>query len=603
MRRVSSRFIPILASLLFVCIIYNLSTSNQGYLAEPLNEKTPRKPATRPFQGASTAQRYQARVRKCPNYADYASVPHYRDEVSATPLDLPFQRPPENCRTFTSELVEKFIRQFTSRFRDRDLARLFENSFPNTLDTTILWHVSGSSNRKLRNHKEKSALFRNEFPETFVVTGDIHAEWLRDSAWQLSVYQPFIKYDGKLAELIRGAINTQAQLVINNPFCNAFHPPSYCPVKRGKSSIDNVDPKPNWSQVFECKYEVDSLASFLTLSHQYYENAPQELKFSFVTPDWISAVEKLMIVVSVESDSTFDEDGFVNTFPYVFRRNTNVASETLPLAGTGNPVNSGIGLVRSAFRPSDDSTIFQYFIPGNAHLSVELETLAEYLRDYLKQTTSSPSELERVKELISAAAVTSSRIRDGIMDHAIVKHPKFGKVFAYEIDGFGSSLLMDDANIPSLLSLPDLGFLDVDDEIYQNTRRMITCKEGNPYYIKGTHFEGIGGPHIGIHNAWPMSLLVAIRTSENDKEIERLLDMVLQSTGGLGLIHESVQAFKEGGSTYTRPWFAWANSEFAKTILQLAQTKPYLIFRDEYAAEGFTLQNFLLSLPQQAGSD
>ncbi|SCW00793.1 LAFE_0C12112g1_1 [Lachancea fermentati] len=593
----------IIVALLFF-VIYNIgggTLHSRTHSVQEDGEQVGTPPLVKPK--AKGLKKYVNKVKKCPKYMDYASVPHFREERGETPLNLPYQRPPENCRTFKSSIIDDFLEAFLVRIKNPDLARLFENTFPNTLDTTILWHVTAEQNKKLHNHKLKHISYRNEKPETFVVTGDIHAEWLRDSAWQLSTYQPFIRYDSKLLELMKGAINLQAQFLFHNPYCNAFHPPAYTHVHRGDSAVDDVSPRPDWRQVFECKYEIDSLASFLTLSRQFYENAPETEKFTFIDDDWLVAVGRLITVLFRESVPTYDENGVVNPFYYKFQRHTNIASETQPLAGTGNPVNGGIGLIRSAFRPSDDSTVFQYFIPGNAHMCVELEHLANILKHYhskivLEEEISEDGKQDHTAllELIDKASSFSTAIREGILEHAIFEHPRYGLVFAYEIDGYGSSLFMDDANIPSLLSLPDLGFINAHDQVYQNTRKMIMSKDGNPYYIQGSHFQGIGGPHIGIHNAWPMSLMVAIRTTDRDKDIEDYLQRILESTGGLGLIHESIQAFTPNGMLFTRPWFAWANSEFAKTILKLAEQKPHLIFKEEYLNNKFTLDKFLSSL-------
>lgn len=172
----------------------------------------------------------------------------------------------------------------------------------------------------------------------------------------------------------------------------------------------------------------------------------------------------------------------------------------------------------------------------------------------------------------------------------------WGKVYAYEVDGYGGAIHMDDANIPSLLSLPDMGFIDVNDEVYQNTRKMILSKVGNPYYLTGTQFEGIGGPHIGIHNAWPMSLLVSIRTTDDDTEILNNLQLIMENTAELGLMHESVQVNSKKGKEFTRSWFAWCNSEFGKTIMYLAKHKPHLIFKKEFANKAYDINNALASL-------
>jgi len=186
-----------------------------------------------------------------------------------------------------------------------------------------------------------------------------------------------------------------------------------------------------------------------------------------------------------------------------------------------------------------------------------------------------------VGHLIIAAAdllARSKTIRDGIYTHAVVNHSHFGLVFAFETDGYGSHLLMDDANVPSLLSLPLLGFLNASDLVYQNTRRMILSSRGNPYYLSGSAFHGIGGPHVGLQNAWPMSLLVQAMTSEDETEIMECVETV-KNVSTFGLINESVHVEK-GSRGMTRPWFAWANSVFAQTVLKLAREKPSLIFEE-----------------------
>lgn len=181
--------------------------------------------------------------------------------------------------------------------------------------------------------------------------------------------------------------------------------------------------------------------------------------------------------------------------------------------------------------------------------------------------------------MASRFAGLSSSIRQGIWDHGTLQHPTFGKIFAYEVDGFGGVITMDDANLPSLLSMPDMGFCDSDNEIYKSTRNKIFSKSGNPYYLSGRYFNGVGSPHTGIRNAWPMSLLVRIRTTDDDNEISSALDAIKNSTNSLGLIHESlhVDIPPEWNGAYSRPWFAWANA--AKTILDLAYRKPELIFQ------------------------
>ncbi|CCE86422.1 Piso0_004911 [Millerozyma farinosa CBS 7064] len=508
----------------------------------------------------------------CPNYVDYSQVRH--PPFSKGKHSYPYMRPAPKCRTFTSKAVETIIEDLKSKVEDEDLGRLIENCLPNTLDTTILWHRPSSKSNSPSD------------PQSFVVTGDIHAEWLRDAARQLSVYQPFVKYDDKLRDLIKGAINTQAFYINQSPYCNAFHPPPGSGVKRGDSAKDKVLPPVNWRYVFECKYELDSLASFLTLSNEYYANSGHDT--SFINDAWLSAYKRVLVVLQRESSPTFDgETGAVLPFRYIFLRDTTIASETLPLGGSGNPAKFGVGMVRSAFRPSDDACNLQFFVPANAHILTELRNArAAYLN---KDTIKDPNMdvvLEITDEFINA-------ISKGINEYGIVNHPKWGKVYAYEVDGYGSAIHMDDANVPSLLSLPDLGFIPRTDEVYQNTRKMILSFEGNPFYLKGSAFEGIGGPHVGIFNAWPLSSLLRIRTSDDDNEILQNLKLVMETTGGLGLMHETVQVNSKGGFTYTRPWYAWCNSEFGKTILDIAKRKPHLIFKEKFKHSSYDIDTVL----------
>lgn len=478
-------------------------------------------------------------------------------------MKLPFQRPSKQCRTFESDLVEKTIKDFNETIIDKDLARIFENAFPNTLDTTVKWHVDGLE------RNEKKGYFFNfgteeawQGPQSFIVTGDINAEWLRDSTNQLAQYQRLAKKDKRIQTLILGAINTQAEFVIEAPYCNSFQPPppSKMPPNENQQP-DNVHPAYEPSQVFECKYELDSLAHFLSLSNQFYQHTEST---AFLTDRWYQAIDNLVEVLDQQSKSTFSpSNGAYIRNNYRFQRNTNTGTETLNLNGIGNPLNYGTGLVRSAFRPSDDATILGFFIPANAMISVELKRTA----DILSKVGSS--------SLAKDLRTRGETIEKGIWEHGVVNHKKWGEVFAFEVDGYGSSILMDDANLPSLLALPLLGFVDKNDKTYQNTRKMILSKDGNPYYLEGRAFKGIGGPHIGPQYAWPMSLLVQIMTTDDEEEINQLLHAVKQASP-LGLIHESVNVDRV--REFTRSWFAWANSVFAQTILDIAERKPHLLF-------------------------
>jgi meiotically up-regulated gene 157 (Mug157) protein len=392
------------------------------------------------------------------------------------------------------------------------------------------------------------------------VTGDINAMWLRDSSNQMRSYLPLLTPNSSvdsLASLFRGVINLQARYLLTSPYCNAFQPPvesGITPAKNPSASEDHVFPTYDNSSVFECKYELDSLAAFLQISSDYYNATGDATFFNHL----------FQVFETLSAASTYDSDGHVQNSSYTFTRVSDRATETLANDGLGNPYRGGTGLLRSAFRPSDDATIYQYLIPANMMLSHYLEATAAIML-VLNVTTCA----------VTPAHMTqlAATIRQGIEEHGIVTVG--GKqIYAYEVDGYGSANIMDDANIPSLLSAPFLGYLDVNDEVYQNTRALL-LSDRNPYFMRGPVISAVGGPHNGPGYAWPMASIVRILTSDNDTEITEQLAMILNSTDGLGLIHESVNTFNQ--TDYTRPWFSWANGLFGQMVLDLYDRKPQIL--------------------------
>lgn len=449
----------------------------------------------------------------CPDYTSYATYPQYvtpshsffglhlliiancrSRPLSAGRLALPLQRPDPRCRTFHSEEIERVIEEVTSRMKDPDMARLFQNAFPSTTDTTVKFHTNGKDTAASHAAGFSSMTWGEgawKGPQSFIITGDIIAEWLRDSANQLRPYQALASKDPAIFDLILGAINTQSEYVIQAPYCNAFQPPPISHLATSFNGQDDlVHPAYESNVVFECKYELDSLAHFLTLTNDFYDNTASS---KFLNDRWLLAVRTLLNVLEQQAQPTFNsETGAFTRNEYRFQRWTNLGTETLNLQGAGNPLNNGTGLVRSAFRPSDDATILGFFIPANAMMSVELGRASKMLQavgqNLLGQTLDSWSE----------------RLRAGIMEHGVVTHKTYGEVFAYEVDGYGSSILMDDANYPSLLALPAMGFCDAKDPIYRNTRKMILSRQGNPYYLEGRDFRGIGGKSGRHREAWTL---------------------------------------------------------------------------------------------------
>ena len=489
-----------------------------------------------------------AAAQSCPDYSSYSQARH--EPFSSGRHALSYQRPAPACRTFNSSAVETLLADMTSVIADPDLYRLFENAYPNTLDTAIRWR-----GRAANNSAEEL---------TFIITGDIDAMWLRDSANQLQSYRTLLEPDpspDSIASLYRGAINLQARYLLTAPFCNSFQPPPESgipPAENPAASSDAVFPPPDPAAVFECKYELDSLAAFLQLSTDYYE-ATHDAAF-FAAFQWLPAVQAVLATARSMMRPTYAADGAVLPSPYTFTRRTTRATETLANDGIGSPVARDTGLVRSAFRPSDDSTLFQFLIPANMMFARYLESAAlivEELRD------DAPAGLADEMREFSAA------LRQAINRHGIVPvrvdsggdgdgedgnsgGSDVEMVYAYEVDGFGSAALMDDANIPSLLAAPFFGYLAASDPVYQRTRARILNASGNPYFMQGPAINAVGGPHAGPGMAWPMASIVRILTSDDDDEIVRVLGEIVSTTDGLGLIHESVNSFN--ASQWTRQW-------------------------------------------------
>ncbi|KAH6678576.1 hypothetical protein B0J14DRAFT_326100 [Halenospora varia] len=484
---------------------------------------------------------------QCPDYSEYSQQVH--PPLSSGRYQLSYMRPDPVCRTFNSSVVEDTIKDMQSVIKDPDLYRLFQNSFPNTLDTAVKWrgYAANNSDEEL----------------TFLITGDINAMWLRDSANQMQSYLPLVKANSShdsLASLYRGVINLQARYINEAPHCNSFQPPVESGIGPSKNQDlpDNFTPPAPNTTIFECKYELDSLAAFLEISTNYYE-ATGDIDF-FRNFQWVSAIETIIETTEALLIGTYANNGSVNTVPYTWRRTTDSATETLDNSGRGNPVQGGTGLVRSAFRPSDDSTIFQLFIPANMMFSRYLDSTSEIMANISNQ-----------RNLANHMHNFAGRIREAITKYGIVNNPTYGQIYAFEVDGYGSQNIMDDANIPSLLSAPFLGYLNVTDQVYQNTRKLILSKD-NPYFMRGPVINAVGGPHAGLGQAWPMASIIRIFTTSDTHEIESTLKEIVGSTAGLGLIHESVDSFD--ASKWTRQWFSWANGLFGQCLLDLKDRVP-----------------------------
>lgn len=442
--------------------------------------------------------------------------------------DFPVVRTSPEKRHFQSKAIENAIIEFKSKTKNKELGWLFENCFPNTLDTTV---THGTKNGR---------------PDTYVITGDIDAMWLRDSSAQVWPYLHFVKSDKPLQELIAGVINRQTSYILKDSYANAFYNDEN---KRGEWTTDLTDMKPG---VHERKWEIDSLCYPIRLAYNYWKVTGDTSVFD---NNWKLAVQTIQ--------KTFKEQQRKNNNgPYHFQRKTNAPTDTLPMDGYGFPVNP-VGLICSAFRPSDDATIFSFLVPSNFFAVVSLREAAEIVTTVYKDATLS-GELKAL----------ATEVENALKKYAVVNHPKYGKVYAFEVDGFGNTYLMDDANVPSLLALPYLNAVKTTDPIYINTRKMILSAD-NPFFFKGTAAEGIGGPHVGQDMIWPLSIITRGLTSSNDVEIKQCIDTLIKTHGGKGFMHESFH--KDNPEKFTRSWFAWANTIFGEFIWKVYKERPHLI--------------------------
>jgi meiotically up-regulated gene 157 (Mug157) protein len=244
-------------------------------------------------------------------------------------------------------------------------------------------------------------------------------------------------------------------------------------------------------------------------------------------------------------------------------RETTRQLDTLSNNGLGRPLKP-VGLINSSFRPSDDATTFGFLIPSNLFAVVSLKQLAEI-------STEVTNDYSFAKECLDLA----EEVNGAIQEYGVVEHPKYGEVYAYEVDGFGNSTFMDDANIPSLLALPYLDSVDKNHKIYKNTRKLIWSRD-NPYFFKGKAAEGIGGPHVGYDMIWPMSIIMRAMTSNDDKEISWCVKTLRDTDANTGFMHETCH--KDDPSNFTRSWFAWANTLFGELVLKIIDSgKTHLL--------------------------
>jgi uncharacterized protein len=454
-----------------------------------------------------------------------------RIRMSVSAQSFVSRRPPVGKRKFISQAVEEMIVRVKASIGDPELAWMFENCYPNTLDTTV--EVSGTAGR----------------PDAFIITGDIDAMWLRDSACQVWPYVSLAMIDGDLRHLYQGLIGRQARCILMDPYANAFLPDPKSRRALEWAVEDLTEMRPG---VAERKWEVDSLCYCIRLAHGYWKATGDK---SPLDSEWAAAMRRVL--------ATFREQQRQHgPGPYHFQRKTETPTDTQALGGFGNPARP-VGMIYSMFRPSDDACLFSFYVPSNLFAVVSLRQLAELAEEILKDGG-----------FAAECLALASEVEAAIARYGRIQGREGGEIWAFEVDGYGNQVFMDDANIPGLLSLPYLGCCEAKDPVYQRTRRS-SLSEDNPYFFRGSAAEGIGGPHEGLNMIWPMALIAQAMTSRDEAEIRQCLYWLKTTHAGTGFMHESFN--KDDAAKFTRAWFAWANSLFGELIVKLSEERPNLL--------------------------
>ena len=440
------------------------------------------------------------------------------------------QRPAAADRKFVSPAVDEFIQSVKQRIADPEIAWMFENCYPNTLDTTVHFKEDGGE---------------GGVPDTFVITGDITAMWLRDSSAQVWHYLPLVNRDPRLKQLFQGLISRQSECIILDPYANAYLED---PNEVSQWATDDTEMKPG---IHEHKWEVDSLCYPVRLAHAYWKETGDTTPFN---DKWERAMD--LVVQTFREQQRKHGHG-----PYYFERD----GPKLDLSkdsSYGIPVKP-VGLIYSSFRPSDDATEYPFFIPSNFFAVTALRQMAEMFT----KVRHNPAKAAEPEAFAAEVEVALNK-------YAVPEQlDRTRKIFAFEIDGFGNSLYMDDAGVPGLLSLPYLGICSPKDPVYVATREYAWSTE-NPWFFEGK-YSGIGSPHTGPDTIWPMGTILYGLTSTSKQEVAAALAQLKATHDGTGFIHESFHM--DDPANFTRTWFAWVNSLFGEFIVQTLDRFPDLL--------------------------
>lgn len=411
------------------------------------------------------------------------------------------------------ELIERVKKVYQEKPK---VASLFENCFPNTFQTTMKRLNDGT---------------------VFIRTGDIPAMWLRDSAAQVRPYLVLAEQDEDMAEMVEGVISRQIAYVNHDPYANAFN-------EAANGNCYAQDDTAMTPLEWERKYEIDSLCYPIQLAYLFWKSTGRTTHFN---SEFVSAAKKILQTWTLEQNHGTQSD-------YYFRRDNCPAQDTLSHDGHGAPVDY-TGMTWSGFRPSDDACKYGYLIPANMFVVVVLRYLAEIAETVLHD-----------EYLASESMHLAKKIDNGIQQYGMVRHEKYGTIYAYETDGRGNYVLMDDANVPSLLAMPYLGYCNADDPVYQNTRKFLLSND-NPYYYEGKYASGIGSPHTPEDYIWHIALAIQGMTAVTANEKEVILRLFEGTDGGTNFMHEGFHV--DNPNEFTRDWFAWSNAMFSEFILTL----------------------------------
>ncbi len=410
--------------------------------------------------------------------------------------------------------LSEIATSYAEKISDEKIKKMFVQCFMSTFETTVQLEDDGSC---------------------FVITGDIPAMWLRDSSAQVNHYVSHAKECEEAYNVISGLISRQMTCILNDAYANAFNREA-----DGKGhQKDKTEMSP---YVWERKYEIDSLCYPVKLAYRFWKEADTVSHFTDETKKAFYRIIELWTLEQNHQNSG-----------YSFQRPRRRKSDTLSHKGKGAPVGF-TGMTWSGFRPSDDSCVYGYLVPANMFAYVVLGYICEIAEEIYKDAL-----------LKDKAEKLRAEIEEGIDKYATVKNESGKSFYAYETDGLGNYNLMDDANVPSLLSLPYLGYCSADDELYRNTRSFILSKS-NPYYYEGKWAKGIGSPHTPKNHIWPIALSMQGLTSDDKDEMLCLIRTLAETDADTGFMHESFH--KNKPQKFTRVWFSWANTLFAELIIK-----------------------------------